>query len=87
MTAEAWRSAVITSEAATKIRKGGVAMVKDEKSRISAKEATYVALDATKYPPVHISESDNSADGSDEAEVTRGLPTPVNDTPSRAWAS
>jgi hypothetical protein len=52
----------------------------EEKSRISGKEATYVAMDAAKYPPVNISESDNSADGSDEAEVTGGLPAPVNDT-------
>jgi hypothetical protein len=49
--------------------------------RISGKEATHIAMEAMKYPPVHISESDNSADGSDEAEVTPGLPTPVVDTP------
>ena len=41
------------------------------------KEATYVALDAGKYPPVHISEVDSSADGSDGAAVMEKLPAPV----------
>jgi hypothetical protein len=48
-------------------------MTKDEKSRISGKDATYLAMDAAKHPPVHISEADNLA------EVTEKLPAPVND--------
>jgi hypothetical protein len=55
-------------------------VAKDEKSRISGKEATYVALHAAKYPPVHISEADNSADGSDGAAVEK-LAAPVSDQP------
>jgi hypothetical protein len=61
--------------------KGGIAMVKDEKSRISGKEAAYVALDAAKYPPVQISEVDSSANGSDGAAVMEKLPAPVSDQP------
>jgi hypothetical protein len=51
------------------------------KSRISGKEATYVALEAAKYPPVHIVESDKLAQSSGEAEMTEKLPAPVNDQP------
>jgi hypothetical protein len=61
--------------------KGGIAMVKDEKSRISGKDAAYVALDAAKYPPLHISEVDSSANGSDGAAVMEKLPAPVSDQP------
>ena len=56
-------------------------MVKDEKSRISGKDAAYVALDAAKYPPVHISEVDSSANGSDGTAVMEKLPSPVSDQP------
>jgi hypothetical protein len=56
-------------------------MAKDEKSRISGKEAVHVALDAAKYPPVHISEVDSSANGSDVAAVIEKLPAPVSDQP------
>ena len=59
-------------------------MAKDEKSRISGKEATYLAMEAAKYPPVHISELDNSADGLDGAKVTENLPVPVKDTPDNS---
>jgi hypothetical protein len=51
----------------------------DEKSRISGKEAAYVA--AAKYPPVHISEVDSSANGSDGAAAMEKLPAPVSDQP------
>jgi len=34
-----------------------------KKSRISGKEATYLAMEAAKYPPVRISAADNSAQG------------------------
>jgi hypothetical protein len=33
----------------------------EKKSRISGKEATYLAMEAAKYPPVRISAADNSA--------------------------
>jgi hypothetical protein len=56
----------------------------EKKSRISGKEAAYLAMEAAKYPPVHISESDNSAHGLDEAEVTENLPVPVKDTPDNS---
>jgi hypothetical protein len=50
-------------------------MAKNEKSSISGKEAAYIAMEAMKYPPVHISEADNSAQGSNEVEVAANLPT------------
>jgi hypothetical protein len=53
----------------------------EEKSRISGKDAAYVALDAAKYPPVHISEVDSSANGSDGAAAMEKLPAPVSDQP------
>jgi hypothetical protein len=49
----------------------------NKESRIAGEEATYVAMDAAKYPPVHINETDNSVQGSDEVEVTENLPSPV----------
>jgi hypothetical protein len=56
-------------------------MAEKEKSRISGKEATYLALAEAKYPPVHISESDRPGESSGEAEVTKSLPSPVAQTP------
>jgi hypothetical protein len=56
-------------------------MTRDKEPRIPGKEATYVAMDAANYPPMHINETDNSAQGSDEAEVTENLPAPLKDTP------
>ena len=56
-------------------------MANEEKSRISGKDAAYVALDAAKYPPVHISEVDSSANGSDGAAAMEKLPAPVSDQP------
>ena len=50
-----------------------------KKSRISGKEATYLAMEAAKYPPVRISAADNSAQGSNVAEVTENLPAPIKD--------
>jgi hypothetical protein len=55
-------------------------MTKAKEARISGKEATYLAMEAAKYPPVHISEGGNSADCSNEAKVTENLPAPVNNT-------
>jgi hypothetical protein len=46
-------------------------MAKVTKPQISGKEATYVALEAQKYGPIHISASDNSAQGSDTCQVMR----------------
>jgi hypothetical protein len=54
-------------------------VAKTEKSRISGKDAAYVALDAAKYPPVRITESDNPAQSSVEAEGADKLPALVND--------
>jgi hypothetical protein len=54
-------------------------MAKDKKPRISGKDGAYVALDAAKYPPVHIGASDKSAEGSDEGEVLEKLPARVRD--------
>jgi hypothetical protein len=54
-------------------------MDKEEKSRISGKEATHVALDAAQYPPVSITQSDNSAASAVEAEATKKLPAAVDD--------
>jgi hypothetical protein len=51
----------------------------EKKSRISGKEATYLAMEAAKYPPVRISAADNSAQGSNVAEVTENLPAPIKD--------
>lgn len=45
----------------------------ERKSRISGKEATYVAMAASKYPPVHIQTSENPQT-SGEAQARRNLP-------------
>ncbi len=50
------------------------AMARKEKPRISGSDGAYVALDAVKYPPVRITGSDKTAEGSDEAEVMEKLP-------------
>jgi hypothetical protein len=54
-------------------------MAKDKKPRISGKDGAYVALDAARYPPVHIGASDKSAESSDEGEVLEKLPARVRD--------
>jgi hypothetical protein len=54
-------------------------MAKEEKSRISGKDATYLVMAEAKYPPVHISESDKSTQGSDVTEMAEKLPAPVDD--------
>lgn len=54
-------------------------MAKDKKPRISGKDGADVALDAAKYPPVHIGASEKSAEGSDEGEVLEKLPARVRD--------
>jgi hypothetical protein len=48
------------------------------KSRISGKEATYVALAAAKYPPVKIGAPDNSEQSSDPTQTTPNLPAPID---------
>jgi hypothetical protein len=55
-------------------------MDKEEKSRISGKDATYLAMAEAKYPPVHISESDKSTQGSDVTEMAEKLPAPIDDS-------
>src|SRR5713101_7664089 len=56
---------------------GRTAMGKVTKSRISGKQATYVALAAAKYPPVQIGASDNSLQSPEETQTTPNLPAPV----------
>jgi len=58
--------------------KGCTAMGKVTKSRISGKEATYVALAAGKYPPVQIAASDSSPQSSEATQTTPNLPAPVH---------
>jgi len=48
------------------------------KSRISGKEATYVAMAAAKYPPVKIDAPDNSEQSAVTAEATTNLPVPID---------
>ena len=48
------------------------------KSRISGKEATYVAMAAAKYPPVKIGAPDNSEQSSEATQSTTNLPAPVD---------
>jgi len=48
------------------------------KSRISGKQATYVALAAAKYPPVRISASDNSSQSRQATQMTPNLPASVD---------
>jgi len=50
-------------------------MVEEKKSRISGKEATYVALAAGKYPPVQIGPSSQSEEAS---QTSPNLPVPVD---------
>jgi hypothetical protein len=47
------------------------------KSRISGKEATYVALATGKYPPAQIGPSDNSSQSPEATQTTPNLPAPV----------
>jgi hypothetical protein len=53
-------------------------MDKVTKSRISGKEASYVALAAAKYPPVKIGAPDNSEQSSEATQATPNLPAPVD---------
>ena len=46
-------------------------MTKEEKSRISGKDATHLAMAEAKYPPVHISDSDRYAESSDNGGIMR----------------
>jgi hypothetical protein len=55
-------------------------MDKVTKSRISGKEASYVALAAAQYPPVKIGASDNSEQSSETTQTTPNLPAPVDDS-------
>jgi hypothetical protein len=47
------------------------------KSRISGKEATYVAMAAAKYPPVKVGAPDNSEQSSGATQTTPNLPAPI----------
>jgi hypothetical protein len=53
-------------------------MAKETKTRISGKDATYVALAAQKYGPVRIAASDNSAQSSDAAQAVVQVPVPID---------
>jgi hypothetical protein len=53
-------------------------MDKVTKSRISGKEASYVAMAAVKYPPVKIGAPDNSEQSSEATQATPNLPAPVD---------
>jgi hypothetical protein len=57
---------------------GRTAMDKVTKSRISGKEASYVALAAAQYPPVKIGAPDNSEQSSEATQPTPNLPAPVD---------
>src|SRR2546430_301707 len=48
------------------------------KSRISGKEASYVALAAAKYPPVKVGAPANSEQSSEAIQATPNLPAPVD---------
>jgi hypothetical protein len=52
-------------------------MDKVTKSRISGKQATYVAMAAGKYPPVQIGPSDHPGQSSEVIQTTANLPVPV----------
>ena len=56
-------------------------MGKVTKTRISGKEATYVALAAGKYPPVQIGASDDSSQSQEATQTTSNLPAPVDGPP------
>jgi hypothetical protein len=56
---------------------GRTAMDKVTKSRISGKEATYVALAAAKYPPVRVGASEDSSQSPEATQTTPNLPAPV----------
>jgi len=56
-------------------------MIDKNKSRISGKEATYVALAAGKYPPVQIGQPDNPAQSSQETQTIANLPAPLDGAP------
>jgi hypothetical protein len=53
-------------------------LVARTKSRISGKEATYVAMAANKYPPVKIGAPDNSQQSSEATQTTPNLPATVD---------
>ena len=55
-------------------------MDKVAKPRISGKEATYVAMSAAKYPPVHISEADKADLNTDPTGATAQIPVPIDGT-------
>jgi hypothetical protein len=50
----------------------------DAKPRISGKEATYVAMEAQKYPPVHIDQSDSADPSTETAEAPTQVPATVD---------
>jgi hypothetical protein len=53
-------------------------MDKVTKSRISGKQATYVALAAAKYPPVRVGASEDSSQNDETTQTTPNLPAPVD---------
>ena len=53
-------------------------MDKVTKSRISGKQATYVALAATKYPPVRVGASEDSSQNEEATQTTPNLPALVD---------
>jgi hypothetical protein len=48
------------------------------KSRISGKQAAYIALAAAKYPPLQVSPPDNSSLGPESIQTSADLPVPVD---------
>jgi hypothetical protein len=56
-------------------------MTDTTKSRISGKQATYVAMAASKYPPVQIGAPDDSSQSQKATETTPNLPAVVNGAP------
>jgi hypothetical protein len=56
-------------------------MAKAAKTRISGKEATYVAMAAGKYPPVQIDRPDEPSQSEKTIEATSNLPARLNGAP------
>jgi hypothetical protein len=53
-------------------------MGKTQKTRISGKQATYVAMAAAEYPPVKVGPPDNSEQNSGVTQTTPNLPAPID---------
>jgi hypothetical protein len=59
---------------------------KTEKTRISGKDATHVAMEAEKYGPVRICAANDSAPNTNEPADMAQVPAPINGTPDSSHA-